>query len=547
MSGLLVHAASSTIAHLAGNALADVFPSVHTTQLLQRLCMEAELLYGRGEAIPKRIFTYEDMPVSLSHSDKAKISGTMQVFITRFGRVHILMAFGLTQDRMEQRKRDKSSGLTKIDAILPQVDIQRFNSCGFPKQIMASIFNLGFAAPTPIQAYCWPVAGAGRDVVGIAKTGSGKTLAFLLPPFTSFLGVRPSGGPSMLVMAPTRELAVQIQSEAERFGRRLGVYSVCVYGGAPRGPQLRELRALCHLVVGTPGRLNDYLEGGELKLDYCKNLVLDEADRMLDMGFEPQIRTLIKAIPRDRQTMMFSATWPREVRNLAQDYLHRPVYIQIGSHEATANKDIKQEVMICNGQRDKTENLLDILSGVDRQERVIVFTNTKKLCESLASELYRSRFHVVTIHGDKEQRERDQALHSFKTGRTPIMLATDVAARGLDIKGVKLVVNYDVASSPDDHIHRIGRTGRAGVPGKAVTFLDSRETKEAREVMRSMEKVGQEVPPELRELADAGGGGGGRYGSNRYGKGGGKGGNRKGGGGGGGGGGYGNRSSQRTA
>jgi len=452
----------------------------------------------------------------------------------------------LTGKEVGGHHTDLTEAQVRGDGEVPQ-PYTTFNSCGFPKQIMASIFNLGFAAPTPIQAYCWPVAGAGRDVVGIAKTGSGKTLAFLLPPFTSFLGVRPSGGPSMLVMAPTRELAVQIQSEAERFGRRLGVYSVCVYGGAPRGPQLRELRALCHLVVGTPGRLNDYLEGGELKLDYCKNLVLDEADRMLDMGFEPQIRTLIKAIPRDRQTMMFSATWPREVRNLAQDYLHRPVYIQIGSHEATANKDIKQEVMICNGQRDKTENLLDILSGVDRQERVIVFTNTKKLCESLASELYRSRFHVVTIHGDKEQRERDQALHSFKTGRTPIMLATDVAARGLDIKGVKLVVNYDVASSPDDHIHRIGRTGRAGVPGKAVTFLDSRETKEAREVMRSMEKVGQEVPPELRELADAGGGGGGRYGSNRYGKGGGKGGNRKGGGGGGGGGGYGNRSSQRNS
>ncbi|OLP92612.1 ATP-dependent RNA helicase DBP2 [Symbiodinium microadriaticum] len=381
MGGLLVHAASSTIAHLAGNALADVFPSTHTTQLLQRLCMEAELPYGRGEAIPKRIFTYEDMPVSLGHSDKAKISGTMQVFITRFGRVHILMAFGLTQDRpggppetvYEEALPDPVPAHVKL-TWEPDPTKQRFNSCGFPKQIMASIFNLGFAAPTPIQAYCWPVAGAGRDVVGIAKTGSGKTLAFLLPPFTSFLGVRPSGGPSMLVMAPTRELAVQIQ-------------------------------------------LNDYLEGGELKLDWCRNLVLDEADRMLDMGFEPQ--------------KLGGATWPREVRNLAQDYLHRPVYIQIGSHEATANKDIKQEVMICNGQRDKTENLMEILSGVDRQERVIVFTNTKKLCESLASELYRSRFHVVTIHGDKEQRERDQALHSFKTGRTPIMLATDVAASRL--------------------------------------------------------------------------------------------------------------------
>lgn len=426
----------------------------------------------------------------------------------------------LTGKEVGGNETDLTEAQVRGDGEVPK-PFTTFNSCGFPKPIMATLFSLGFAAPTPIQAYCWPVAGGGRDVVGIAKTGSGKTLAFLLPPFTTILGSRPGYGPNMLVMAPTRELACQIQLEAERFGKRVGIYSVCVYGGAPRGPQLRELRAGAHLVVGTPGRLNDYLEGGELTLENCKNLVLDEADRMLDMGFEPQIRTLIKAIPRDRQTMMFSATWPREVRNLAQDYLHRPVYIQIGSHEATANKDITQEVVICSGQREKSENLLEILTKIDRAERVIVFTNTKKLCESLASELWSSRIHCVTIHGDKEQRDRDQALHSFKTGRTPVMLATDVAARGLDIKGVKLVVNYDVAPCPDDHIHRIGRTGRAGVPGRAVTFLDHRESKEAREVMRSMEKAGQRVPENLRELADAGNPG---RSFSRFGKGGGGGG-----------------------
>lgn len=426
----------------------------------------------------------------------------------------------LTGKEVGGNETDLTEAQVRGDGEVPK-PFTTFNSCGFPKPIMATLFSLGFAAPTPIQAYCWPVAGGGRDVVGIAKTGSGKTLAFLLPPFTTFLGSRPGYGPNMLVMAPTRELACQIQLEAERFGKRVDIYSVCVYGGAPRGPQLRELRAGAHLVVGTPGRLNDYLEGGELTLENCKNLVLDEADRMLDMGFEPQIRTLIKAIPRDRQTMMFSATWPREVRNLVQDYLHRPVYIQIGSHEATANKDITQEVVICSGQREKSENLLEILTKIDRAERVIVFTNTKKLCESLASELWSSRIHCVTIHGDKEQRDRDQALHSFKTGRTPVMLATDVAARGLDIKGVKLVVNYDVAPCPDDHIHRIGRTGRAGVPGRAVTFLDHRESKEAREVMRSMEKAGQRVPENLRELADAGNPG---RSFSRFGKGGGGGG-----------------------
>eukprot|EP00930_Biecheleria_cincta_P032632 TRINITY_DN2262_c0_g3_i2.p1 TRINITY_DN2262_c0_g3~~TRINITY_DN2262_c0_g3_i2.p1 ORF type:complete len:557 (+),score=75.17 TRINITY_DN2262_c0_g3_i2:78-1748(+) len=402
-----------------------------------------------------------------------------------------------------------------------------FNSCSFPKPIMASIFSLGFAAPTPIQAYCWPVSSAGRDLIGIAKTGSGKTLAFLLPPFAQFLGKRPYHGPSMMVMAPTRELACQIQLEAEKFGRKIGIYSVCVYGGAPRGPQLREMRNGTHLVVGTPGRLNDFLEGGQLRLDCCSHVVLDEADRMLDMGFEPQIRTLIQAIPSDRQTMMFSATWPREVRRLAADYLRRPVHIQIGSHEATANKDIHQEVLIVRSHREKCEHLA---------ERVIVFINTKKMCEQISDELWQQRLKCVTIHGDKEQGERDRALHSFKTGRTPVMLATDVAARGLDIKGVKLVINFDVAPVPDDHIHRIGRTGRAGVPGRAITFLDHRESKEAREVMKSMEKVGQDIPEELRELAGHGGYGGG--GRSRFGKGGGgKGGSRKGGGYGGGGGG----------
>merc|ERR1719203_497630 len=383
-----------------------------------------------------------------------------------------------------------------------------FSSCQFPKPIMASIFSLGFAAPTPIQAHCWPVSLDGRDLVGIAKTGSGKTLAFLLPPFTKFLNSNPRGrGPNMLVMAPTRELACQIQTEAERFGRRIGISSVCVYGGAARGPQLREMRQGRHLIVGTPGRLNDFLEVGQLKLDACSFLVLDEADRMLDMGFEPQIRTLIQAINVERQTMMFSATWPREVRKLAADYLDHPVHIQIGSHEATANKDITQEICVVQSGREKQERLREILLSLDSCDRVIIFTNTKRMCEQLATDLWADRISCVTIHGDREQRERDQALHAFKSGRSPILVATDVAARGLDIKDVKLVLSYDVASSAEDHIHRIGRTGRAGIPGTAITFIEQTETRQAREVMGTMEKVGQQIPEELRALAYAGRGG----------------------------------------
>jgi len=377
-----------------------------------------------------------------------------------------------------------------------------FNSCKFPKPIMASIFSMGFSSPTPIQAYCWPVAGAGRDLIGIAKTGSGKTLAFLLPPFSKFLGSRAqSYTPGMLVMAPTRELACQIQAEAERFGRCIGVSSVCIYGGAPRGPQLREIRQGRHLVVGTPGRLNDCLEVGQLHLNLCTYLVLDEADRMLDMGFEPQIRTLIQATPLERQTMMFSATWPREVRQLAQDYLQSPVHVQIGSHEATANKDIQQEVLVVANIQEKFGRLREVLRNVSSADRVIIFVNMKRMCEQLAQELWTERIRCATIHGDREQRERDQALNAFKTGRSPILVATDVAARGLDIKGVKIVVSFDVASSAEDHIHRIGRTGRAGVPGLAITFLDFTEGRQAKEVMSTMEKVGQPIPLELSNLA----------------------------------------------
>jgi len=245
------------------------------------------------------------------------------------------------------------------------------------------------------------------------------------------------------------------------------------------------------------------------------------------MGFEPQIRTLINAIPQGRQTMMFSATWPKEVRKLAADYLRSPVHIQIGSHDNAANKDIQQHAIIVRNIMEKQDKVREILRNMSNPEdRVLIFVNTKRMCEQLGYELRRERIYCATIHGDREQRERDQALQAFKSGRSPVLAATDVAARGLDIKGVKMVINFDAATNAEDHVHRIGRTGRAGQPGTAITFLDHSEAKQAWEVMRSMEKVGQQITPELRELA-ARGGGGRDYG---YGRKGGKGGNRKGGG-----------------
>eukprot|EP00747_Dinoflagellata_sp_TGD_P062670 gnl/TRDRNA2_/TRDRNA2_153117_c0_seq2.p2 gnl/TRDRNA2_/TRDRNA2_153117_c0~~gnl/TRDRNA2_/TRDRNA2_153117_c0_seq2.p2 ORF type:complete len:499 (-),score=106.75 gnl/TRDRNA2_/TRDRNA2_153117_c0_seq2:46-1413(-) len=379
-----------------------------------------------------------------------------------------------------------------------------FNSCGFQKQIMASIFALGFQAPTPIQAYCWPVSEAGRDLIGIAKTGSGKTLAFLLPPFTKYLGTRPdSRGPNMLVMAPTRELACQIQTEAERFGRRIGIMSVCVYGGAPRGPQLREMRQGRHLIVGCPGRLNDYLEGGQLRLESVTHLVLDEADRMLDMGFEPQMDKIMAKISAERQTMLFSATWPKAVQKLATKYLKEDtVRVNIGETEdLAANKAVSQEFFPLDDD-EKENKLWKILDGLKTDDKTIVFANTKRRIDKLQKIVWETGYDCVAMHGEKAQWERDEGLAKFVSGKAPLMFATDVCARGLDIKGVTHVINFDMARDVESYIHRIGRTGRAGATGTSITFFNEAYDMDCAPALAKIaEEAGQTVPNFLAKAA----------------------------------------------
>jgi len=354
----------------------------------------------------------------------------------------------------------------------------QFEDCRFPSQIMRALTGAGFPAPSAIQAWAWPILSEGRDLIGVAKTGSGKTLGFLIPACSIIIEKRMdpqrAGGPLQLVLAPTRELACQIEVEAEKFGTQAGMNCAVAYGGAPKGPQLQQLRRGAHVLIATPGRLNDFVQQGVVRLRSVVFLVLDEADRMLDMGFEPQIRQIIGELPRQRQTMMFTATWPKEVRRLAEEFLYQPAHVQIGSTDALeANADIDQRIIIVASQWDKQDKLLGLLKQeAPRGERVIVFTATKRGCDQLARELEnRSRISCVCIHGDREQRERDAALEAFKSGRSPIMVATDVAARGLDIKHVKLVVNFDPANNAEDYVHRIGRTGRAGDKGLAYTFL----------------------------------------------------------------------------
>ncbi|CAA2946273.1 DEAD-box ATP-dependent RNA helicase 40 [Olea europaea subsp. europaea] len=385
-----------------------------------------------------------------------------------------------------------------------------FEATGFPPEILHEIHFAGFSAPTPIQAQTWPIALLNRDIVAIAKTGSGKTLGYLIPAFIHLRRRQnnPLNGPTVLVLAPTRELATQIQDEAMKFGRSSRVSCTCLYGGAPKGPQLKELDRGVDVVVATPGRLNDILEMKRIDFRQVSLLVLDEADRMLDMGFEPQIRKIVNEIPPRRQTLMYTATWPKEVRKIASDLLVNPVQVNIGSvDELAANKSITQ----------KQRRLEQILRSQERGSKAIIFCSTKKLCDQVARSLGRN-FGAAAIHGDKNQGERDWVLNQFRTGKSPVLVATDVASRGLDIRDIRVVINYDFPSGIEDYVHRIGRTGRAGATGIAYTFFSEQDWKYAADLVKVLEGANQPVPPEVREIALCGGPGFGkdRGGINHY-------------------------------
>ncbi|KAL3640112.1 DEAD-box ATP-dependent RNA helicase 14 [Castilleja foliolosa] len=384
-----------------------------------------------------------------------------------------------------------------------------FAATGFPSEILREARQAGFSAPTPIQAQSWPVALQGRDIVAIAKTGSGKTLGYLLPGFIHLKERKnnPKLGPTVLVLSPTRELATQIEDEAVKFGKSSRIACTCLYGGAPKGPQLKDLDRGVDIVVATPGRLNDILEMRRVSLHQVSYLVLDEADRMLDMGFEPQIRKIVKEVPTRRQTLMYTATWPKEVRRIASDLLVNPVQVNIGNvDELAANKSITQYVEVLS-PNDKRRRLEQILRSQEPGSRIIIFCSTKKMCDILADNLNR-QFGAAAIHGDKSQDQRDHVLNQFRTGRCPVLVATDVAARGLDVKDIRVVVNFDFPTGIEDYVHRIGRTGRAGATGVAYTFFSDKDARHASELVKLLEGADQKVPAEVRDMVSSGGGGG---------------------------------------
>ncbi|KAG8276281.1 putative ATP-dependent RNA helicase ddx17 [Homalodisca vitripennis] len=399
--------------------------------------------------------------------------------------------------------------------------IQFFEEANFPEYIMEEVRKQGFDFPTAIQAQGWPIAMSGMNMVGVAKTGSGKTLAYVLPACVHINNQEPlkrGDGPIALVLAPTRELAQQIQTVARDFGSSTFVRSTCIFGGAPKGPQARDLMRGVEIVIATPGRLIDFLEQGQTNLKRCTYLVLDEADRMLDMGFEPQIRKIIEQIRPDRQVLMWSATWPKEVRKLAEDFLHDYIQINIGSLELSANHNIVQIVNICR-DTEKDEKLSTLLQELSEEEgKTIVFAETKRKVDAITRTIQRGGWRAMGIHGDKNQNERDYVLREFRKSSAGILVATDVAARGLDVDDVKYVINYDYPNSSEDYIHRIGRTGRSDQTGTAYTFFTPNNSRQAKDLVNVLQEARQEVDPELNKMAMRGGGGGGNWrGNNKWG------------------------------
>ncbi|KAH6695955.1 P-loop containing nucleoside triphosphate hydrolase protein [Leptodontidium sp. 2 PMI_412] len=418
--------------------------------------------------------------------------------------------------------------------------VLRFTNPPLDDHLIRNIELAHYKVPTPVQKYSIPIVMGGRDLMACAQTGSGKTGGFLFPilsqAFINGPSPAPAGSganfgrqrkayPTSLILAPTRELVSQIYDESRKFAYRSWVRPCVVYGGADIGSQLRQIERGCDLLVATPGRLVDLIERGRISLCNIKYLVLDEADRMLDMGFEPQIRRIVEGedMPgvQDRQTLMFSATFPRDIQMLARDFLKDYVFLSVGRVGSTS-ENITQKVEYVEDM-DKRSVLLDILH-THGAGLTLIFVETKRMADSLSDFLINQNFPATSIHGDRTQRERERALEMFRNGRCPILVATAVAARGLDIPNVTHVVNYDLPTDIDDYVHRIGRTGRAGNTGISTAFFNRGNRGVVRDLIDLLKEANQDVPAFLENIAREGSFGGGGRGGGRSGGGRGRGG-----------------------
>ncbi|KAF6143353.1 hypothetical protein GIB67_001297 [Kingdonia uniflora] len=407
----------------------------------------------------------------------------------------------MSEQEVADYRRSLAIRISGFDVCRP---VKMFEDCGFSPQLMSAIAKQRYEKPTAIQCQALPTVLSGSDIIGIAKTGSGKTAAFVLPMIVHIMDqpeLEKNEGPIGVICAPTRELAHQIYLESKKFAKTHGIRVSAVYGGMSKLDQFKELKAGCEIVVATPGRLIDMLKMKALSMSRATYLVLDEADRMFDLGFEPQIRSIVGQIRPDRQTLLFSATMPHKIEKLAREILSDPVRVTVGE-VGTANEDITQEVHVIPSDAEKMPWLLEKLPVMIDNGDVLVFGSKKATVDEIESQLVNKGFRVAALHGDKDQASRMKILDKFKSGTFHVLIATDVAARGLDIKSIKSVVNFDTARDMDMHVHRIGRTGRAGdKDGTAYTLITQKEARFAGELASSFIGAGQNVSIELMDLA----------------------------------------------
>src|SRR3989338_8253922 len=368
-----------------------------------------------------------------------------------------------------------------------------FDTLGLHSNILKGIHDLGFIRPTPVQKEAIPPILEGKDVIACAQTGTGKTAAFVLPilhrlmtePHPKAKGLR------ALIVAPTRELAMQSMQHLQDLSRYVPLSGHTIYGGVPMGPQIKALKEGVDIISATPGRLLDHVYEGRIDFGDCHTLVLDEADRMLDMGFLPDVKKIISLLPPKRQNLIFSATMPPEIMKLVQDICHHPVIVQIGVKSSTP-VGIRHAVYPVS-QDQKPELLLKLLRQENVMSSVIIFTRTKSRAERLSQTLDRAGIRVSVLHGDRSQVQRTRALEQFKQGRSQVMVATDIAARGIDVKDISHVINFDMPQTPEDYVHRIGRTGRVEATGDAFSLVSPEEE----EMVREIEKVIQKPLPRV--------------------------------------------------
>ncbi|CAO1432263.1 unnamed protein product [Diamesa hyperborea] len=380
----------------------------------------------------------------------------------------------------------------------------KFEHCftAYP-ELLSEIEKQGFAKPSPIQSQAWPILMQGEDLIGIAQTGTGKTLAFLLPAMIHIdrqpvpRGQR--GGPNVLVLAPTRELAIQIEMEVAKYQYR-GIKALCVYGGNDRNKQIAAIKEGVEIIIATPGRLNDLVAANYIKIESITYLVLDEADRMLDMGFEPQIRKLLLDIRDDRQTVMTSATWPNAVRRLASSYMKNPIQVFVGSLDLAATHTVTQLVEFMD-EEDKFFRILKFAREMKDDDKCIIFCGRKDRADSLSCEFALKDIRCDCIHGNRDQSDREQALADIKSGEVRILIATDVASRGIDIEDLTHVVNFDFPRNIEEYVHRVGRTGRAGRTGIALSFFTRENWNSAAELIDILQEAEQDIPTGLKEMA----------------------------------------------